>query len=157
MPSRDLFYFNATNSSSPTQLNQGPWEIGSLNKLLRVRLRGNITVGVVTDIASSSTFSNNLNLGIQFGNHGYTPHNVVTDDALTDFLWTGQQIVGPGQTMWAPSTDTPGYFAYTVLNEEWNGQFLIQADTDFYLSFGNPFGSDTGPYNVAGTVEFLFV
>lgn len=152
--SRSIFYFNETTSSLPTQVNQGPWNLSSLGKLLRVTTRGSIGQEAGS-ISPTYQPINGLNWGLQLGAHGYTPMNVVTGADSLDWLWTGEIDLGNLLPVWAPSSDDAQGFDVVSLTQTWAGQWDISASTDFYLSFGDPFSITGGVYNFAGTVEIL--
>lgn len=151
---RSLFYFNDTTTTPTTQLNQGPFTIADIGKVLVARVSGTYSLEV-SEGTSETQLTNPITWGLQYGAEGFTPASVITGVDNFSFIWAMQLDTGTALASYAPYSDTAGFLQTVSLTHEWLGQLDIGENVDFYLSWGDPFSIAEGSYNVAGTLEIL--
>jgi len=129
--------FNGNNYGSPTsELQFGPYNLGSCTKLLRVTaslvntyLTGDLVIGQAVVPA--------LVWGVQWVPHGNSPLNLPASAFHASFLWA--KIIHDDANIaftWSPSTDTAGNGSVDAVTEEWRGQLPIGMNIDLYVTAG---------------------
>jgi len=149
---RAVLYFD--NSGSPTGgHNVGPLNVASMTKLHALRVRGSV-LGGFTNVAAGSANDNGVFMGAQWVTHGSSPLSVVTQSTVSNFLWVGQYQTD-AVAIWAPTTGDGEFGSWVPINIDWQGQFPLGNDIDFYFSTGQTVGSGR-TWAEAGNIEVLY-
>lgn len=151
MPNKSCYFFRTTGTYEAT-FDQGPWNVGTINKLFHVKLSGSIYAGL-TDIPASSFQIDNPSLwGVQMIAHGGTPLDLVV--GANDYRWLGQGALQLGEESIAIDATVTGinYAIQTTLNWEFFGQMPVGIDVDFYLTIADAWGS-AATWAVGGMLE----
>lgn len=153
MATKNIFYWGTPSFSGTGQFNEGPFHIGDVNRLLRVKIRGNVNYQGV-NYGATSVEANLLLWAASWVAHGASPLDVILAGDTTQFLVREQTKLGDSGIFWAPSTDTAAALRTLEIVGDWSGQLALSgADTDMYVSFAPPFGGSTDNFNTYGTVE----
>jgi hypothetical protein len=151
MSTKSCYFFRTTGTYEAT-FNQGPWNVGTINKLLHVKLSGSIMAST-TDYETSTFYLDNPSLwGIEMIAHGGTPLDLVF--GANDSRWLGQGAVQLGEEpiVVGGSESTFFYNIQTTLAWEWFGQMTVGEDVDFYLAIADAWG-DTATWAVGGMLQ----
>lgn len=154
MPSRIFNWFDNVGSPSGNYVT-GPYELGSVNKLIRVRVRMAIvfdpeTIGTSTEIVIP------IVMGVQYGDAGYTPLNLPADADNGQFLAVEGFSSSVGTATWAPATDAAGYLAITGARLDYAGQNYVGNSIELYVNVQSTFTSSAA-WTTSGTLEAIFV
>jgi hypothetical protein len=142
MASSRLMYWEYGDAGSFTQYDIGPITIDFLNAITTVRTRGGITFNS-TDVADFGGMPAFV-LGVQTGAAGYTPYNIDDSGNWNNWIFLGHcRSVGMVGVISGTAGGNVG--EVDTFEEEWHGQRVYNASTDFYVSIA------TNPYNTAGT------
>lgn len=149
---RTMFFFN--NATSPNDGQQyGPFNVGTLNRLFRVRVRGAL-IFQPQAFTSGDFLVDPVTWGVQMGPAGYTPLSITSDYDNEGFLVVEQKTIDEVSIVWAPSTATAETGVGSGLSLDWAGQLGVFADTDFYFTTGEAF-SYSVTWGITGSLEIL--
>jgi hypothetical protein len=133
--------------------NQGPWNVGNINKLFHVKLSGNLFAGLASFPTSTFSFDNPTLWGVQMIAHGDTPLDLVS--GANDYRWLGQGApnLGPS-TVVLDGTSTNFYYGVRAsIAWDWFGQLPNGGvNVDFYLSFADAWSTGES-FAVGGMLE----
>jgi hypothetical protein len=149
---KSCYFFRTTGSPAAT-FNQGPWNVGNINKLFHVKLSGSIYAGYTTFPTAGLLIDNPSLWGVQMIAHGDTPLDLVS--GANDYRWLGQGALDLGEeTVAIDATITNIIYAIQAsLAWEWSGQLPNGGvDVDFYLSVADAWGS-AATWAVGGMLE----
>lgn len=144
-------FFRTTGTIEAT-FNQGPWNIGTINKLLHVKLSGSI-FAATTEYVTSTFYLDNPSLwGVEMIAHGDTPLDLV--DGANDSRWIGQGAIQLFEDVIQVGGSETDFFynIQTTLAWEWFGQVPVADDVDFYLAIANAWDTGAG-WSVAGMLQ----
>jgi hypothetical protein len=130
--------FNGNNYGSPeSELQFGPYNLGSCTKLLRVTASlTNSNVAGTYDVGQALTGP--FIWGVQWVPHGNSPLSLPADAFEANFLWVRNiHTDGYGTLTWAPSSDTAGSGTVDIATYEWRGQLPIGQDIDLYVTMAD--------------------
>lgn len=153
MTTKNIFYWGTGAFSGSGQLDEGPFIIGDVDRLLRAKVRGMINYQG-SAIGDTGVEANLLMWGLQWGVHGYSPLDVVTSTDNDYWLLRLQTGQGDPGLSFAPSSDTGANLRSRGVADNWAGQLAVYESIDAYLSFAQPFGGSVPNLNTYGTVEF---
>jgi len=146
------FFWSTDSFSGASQLNEGPFHVGTVTKFLRAEVRGNINYQGAS-LADNGIFANYAAWGLQQIPHGDAALDVYTDTDSDTWLMrrqTGSQDVVPA---YAPTTDVGAFFVSNTVADDWAGQLAIGADTDMYLVIKATEGNSLASLNTFGTIR----
>jgi hypothetical protein len=145
-------FWSTSSFSGTSQLNEGPFHMGTVNKLFRFQVRGLINY-VGTAVTDMSITANLPAFGVQQVPHGNSPNDVIS--STDNDTWLVRRQTGENDTMgsWAPSSDTGVLFVQNAVRDDWAGQLAIGADTDVYLSIKTSTGQTLPDFNTFGTIR----
>lgn len=152
MANKSCYFFRTTGSPAAT-FNQGPWNVGNINKLFHVKLSGAIFAGFASFPTATFSFDDPTLWGVQMIAHGGTPLDLVS--GANDYRWLGQGGLDLGSgTIDIDATSTNFYYAVRAsLAWEWHGQLPNGGvDTDFYLSVADAWSTGE-TWAVGGMLE----
>lgn len=137
------FFANTGSFSGAGQLSLGPFNIGTVSKIYRMQLRGNMSFQGVT-IGTSSVFAGWYVVAVQWVPHGDPMNDVVLTSDYDGFLTRSQVGLSDITATWAPSTDAAGNLAWVAFRDEWRGQGNIGQNADLWFGM-KPAGSGSSP------------
>jgi hypothetical protein len=147
-----VYYFN--NATAPNSGQQyGPFNIGTISKLFRVRVRGAV-VYQPQAFTSGDFLVDPVTWGFQWGIAGYSPLNLPGDADSQYFLYAEQKTIDEVSVVWAPSTDTAAVGVGSRLSLDWAGQLFIGEDTDFYFTTAQAFSFGV-TWGITGAIEVI--
>lgn len=150
---KQVVYPNTSSFSGTAQLNEGPFNIPTVNKLLRAEVRGKVNFqGVV--IASTGVEANFQVWGLQWVPQGNAALDVVTSGDDNHWLIREQLGSQESRVEWTPSTNSAVYLAGYAMHEDWAGQLPIGASIDLYLSLRAPTGVSISNMNLFATLRW---
>lgn len=132
----------------------GAFNLGPVNKLHRIRVRGSVVFPNVA-LTSTSQLANPVVWGIQWGDTGYTPFTLVADADDAHFLAVESHVNDEINVTWAPSTDTSANIVGGPLRLDWAGQLFLGVNADIYLTVSHTFTTAL-TWATMGTIEALF-
>lgn len=132
----------------------GPYNLGTVGKLHRIRVRGSVVFpnAALTD---TSQLANPIVWGVQYGAAGYTPLALPADADNSSFLTVENHVSDEINVTWSPSTDTSANIVGGPLRLDWAGQLYVGEDADIYVTVGHTFTAVL-TWTTMGTVEALF-
>jgi hypothetical protein len=150
----NVFFWLQSSTSGSAQINQGPFHLGSIGRLLKTETHGQINLQGGT-FGSSSVFSDPVCWGLQVVDHGASPLDLIT--SLDNDQWLIRQQTDNGDTgyssTWSPSTDTAAALSGLPQRSRWRGNYVRNADTDIYLSWALPFSGTFPNFNSYGVLR----
>lgn len=152
MPNKSCNFFRTTGSPAAT-FNQGPWNIGTINKLFHVKLSGSIFAGFTSFSSTGFLLDNSTVWGVQMIAHGGSPLDLIS--GANDYRWLGQGALDLGEETIELDT-TIANFNYAIqasLGWEFFGQMPVGIDVDFYLSIANAWGISSESWAVGGEIQ----
>lgn len=157
MPSHVLNYFNNTSSTPSTQLDIGPFNIGTVNRFFKAYCHGNMSFTSFTTAAHWMEVQDML-WGMQYVDHGSAPTNVLTSTSDNHWLWRRTVAMNTDLSRpFAPATDSVEIQSTFALIETYRNQGnKPEADIDVYLSFRSIFGLTSDTYQVIGSIDMFF-
>jgi hypothetical protein len=148
----NVFYWLQSSVTGGGQYNQGPFNPGTVNRLLKVESRGMQNYEAAA-VATNGVLANLALWGIQWVAHGASPLDILISLDSDQWLIREQETGEDYQSVWAPQTTIPGVFSGYGLNRTWRGQYQIAADIDFYVSWALPFGGSWPNWNSFGNLR----
>jgi hypothetical protein len=150
-----LTWLNGSFSGS-SQIAMGPFPMGNVNKLFKLKARGAINFQAGT-ISTSTVISNYLTWGVCLIPHGNSPPDVLTSSDSDAWLIR----TGLGSTdlvnAWAPSTDTAGAQLSYSMDDDWAGQLSYGgAAQDVFICL-RAFSGSVANANTLGQVRLWFI
>jgi hypothetical protein len=151
VPNKSCYFFRTTGSPEAT-FNQGPWNVGTINKLFHVKLSGSIFAGFTTFESEGFFLDNPTLIGVQMIAHGGTPLDLVS--AANDYRWLMQGAPDLGEeTIELDSTISSfNYAIQASLGWEFFGQMPVGINVDFYLSVADAWGT-AATWEVGGMLQ----
>lgn len=149
---RRVFWYN-TKSAPTAAFNIGPYTLPAGSKLFSVRVVANSAEPLVT-APSTAQLTTGPIWGVQYVLSGNPPLDIVGGADSQQWLWNHYVWAGGFGFAWAPSSDNGVIGLQDSFDETWRGQLVLEADADFYLSFGDPFGIGE-PVPLIGSFDFL--
>lgn len=151
MANKSCYFFRTTGSPAAT-FNQGPWNVGTINKLFHVKLSGSIYAGFTAFSSTGFLLDNPTLWGVQMIGHGGTPLDLVS--GANDYRWLGQGAPDLGEET-IVLDETVANFNYGIqasLGWEFHGQQPVGIDVDFYFSVADAWGT-AATWAVGGMIE----
>jgi hypothetical protein len=150
--SHNIFYYDQTSASGSAQINQGPFHLGTVNRLLQIEAVGTLNYQSQT-LSVPTVLTNNILWGVSLVPHGSAVLDVLV--SLDNDQWPIRQMIDFGSyvSWWAPSSAVGVAMVGAALNKLWRGQLILLADTDMYLSWGLPFGGSFADFNAVGSLR----
>jgi hypothetical protein len=146
------FYWSTSSFSGIGPLHEGPFFVGTLNKLFRAEVRGQVNYQASV-VGPASVGVNSPAWGLQQVPHGSAANDPVT--STDDDTWLIRRQIGQDDylTSWAPNTANANILAGSEVSDSWHGQLAIGAATDLFLSFKSSSGIAIGNMNTFGTIR----
>jgi len=146
------FYWSTSSFTGAGQLNEGPFHVGTLNKLFRAEVRGAMNYQGASN-GSHGVLANFPAWGLQQVPHGAAALDVIT--STDDDTWLMRRQTGSEDilTAWAPDSAIGTLFASNGIEDDWHGQLAVGADTDLYLSLKSSTGAGVNNFNTFGTIR----
>lgn len=149
---RTMFFFN--NATSPNSGQQyGPFNVGFINKLFRVRVRGAL-IFQPQAFSAGDYLVDPVTWGFQYGSAGYSPLSVTADYDNEFFLAVEQKTIDEVSIVWAPSSDTAETGVGSGVRLDWTGQLVVGENADFYFTTGEAF-SFAVTWGITGSLEVI--
>ena len=152
MATHNVFFWLQSSVTGGAQINQGPFNTGHVNRLLKVESRGQQNYQAVA-LAINGVVTNPALWGIQVVDHGVAPLDILTSLDSDQWLFREQESGEEYQSMWAAQTTVPGLLPGYGLNRTWRGQYFLDTDVDFYVSWALPFGGAWPNWNSYGNLR----
>jgi hypothetical protein len=150
------FFFNTTAFSGGTQNNMGPFHVGTLNKLFKAEVRGQINYqGFV--LSATGVLANSPAWGLQQVAHGSSAQDVITSFDNDSWLMRRQTGSEDQFATWTPTTNNGVVYVSNALEDDWAGQLAVGADTDMWLSIKTSAGLSVPNYNCFGTIRIWWI
>lgn len=157
MSTHILWFFDNTSSTPGTQLDVGPFNPGTVDKLEKAYVHGNMSFLSFTTGAHWQEVQD-LGWGLQYVPHGSAATSLTT--SVSDDHWLWRHAVAMNNDLsrpFAPSTATFEVQSTFSLIDTYRSQGNRPgADIDVYLSFVDLFGLTTDTYQVIGSIDFWF-
>lgn len=152
----EVVYPNTAAFSGISQLNEGPFFVPSVKRLLRAEVRGAINYQGAT-ISNTSVFGNFQLWSLQWVPHGTPAQDCVTTADGVQWLIRQQIGTSDGAIAWAPSTTAAATLSTNGMHADWAGQLAINGDIDLYLSLRAPTGASIANMNLFASIRFWWV
>lgn len=152
-----LWFFDNTFSSAATQQNIGPFNPGTVNRIFKAAIRGQISYQSST-VAQPYVTANDILWGLQYVAHGASPLSAASSAPSDQWLWRCN-VANRTDTLhvFAPSTATGVSQAVVSLKEDYHGQGNRPGgDIDVYVSVLSSFGISVGPILLLGSIDFFY-
>ena len=146
------FFWSTSSFSGTSQLNEGPFHVGTLNKLFRVEVRGEINYQGAS-LADDAVTANYAAWGLQQIPHGDSALDVIS--STDNDTWLCRRQTGSQDTVlaWAPTADVAAVMVSNTVADDWAGQLAIGADTDVYLVIKGSTSVGLPNFNTFGTIR----
>jgi hypothetical protein len=151
-----VFYPSTSSFSGTGQLALGPFNVGTVNKLLQVELRGAANFDAAT-ITATGVLANVAIYGIQWVAHGAGHGDVVS--SAYDPTWPIRHQLGMNDltASWTPTTGGSNTLACNALWGHWAGQLAIGENVDMWLLLKSPSGQAVSNMNLFASLEAWWV
>lgn len=152
MATKNIFYWGTGSFSGSGQFNEGPFHVGAINTLIRVKVSGAQNFQAVS-LSATGVYANLMLWAISWVLHGDSPLDVILAGDTDQFL-VREQTKEDLAAAWAPTSGPGVFLASNEVTADWSGQLAFGGtDIDLYLSFAPPFGGSMPNFNTYGTVE----
>lgn len=148
----NTYFWSTVNTVVTSQLNEGPFIINPMSKLLEVTVKGQLNVQSSV-VGSPVTGNNDLSWAIFWVPHGGSILNIVGGSDGRQFLVREQLGDTDNFVAWAPSTSNGVLFGAFGLDRVWRGQQLTGGGIDLYVSFATPLSGGVGNVISNGTLR----
>jgi hypothetical protein len=150
------FFWNNASFSGGSQLNMGPFFVGTLNKLFRAEVRGQINYQGFT-LSGTGVLANSPAWGLQQIAHGTSAQDVITSSDNDSWLMRRQTGSEDVLTAWTPTTNNGAVYVSNAIADDWAGQLAVGAATDLYLSIKTSASLSVPNYNAFGTIRIWWI
>lgn len=152
-----LWFFDNTFASAATQQDIGPFNPGSVTRIFRAAVHGELAYQSSL-IGHPFVSASDLLWGLQYVAHGASPLNALTSGPNNQWLWR-QNVSTRSDTVkaFAPSSATGVSQGANSLFEEYSSQGNKPGgNIDVYLSVVSVFGIAVAPILLLGSIDFLY-
>lgn len=127
------FFWTNSSFSGSSQLSLGAFFIGDVNKVFKVKVRGQQNYQGQS-IGDTSVSANLAAWGVCTVPHGSSPLDVITSSDSDSWFIRTQIGLDDHEGVWAPNTDTAAHISSAAMVDEWAGQLSFGgAATDLYV------------------------
>lgn len=152
-----LWFFDNTFASAATQQNIGPFNPGTVDRIFKVAVRGQISFQS-SAVANPYVTANDILWGVQWVAHSGSPQNIQTSAPGDQWFWRNN-VANRTDTLhvFAPSSATGVSQAVNSLEQDYCSQGNRPgANIDVYVSVIANFGISVAPILLLGSIDFFY-
>lgn len=146
------FFCTTSAFSGSSQLNEGPFHVGTANKFYKLQVRGQVNFQGKA-VAAGSVAANDFAVGVVIVGHGDAAPDVITSSDNDGWLVRGNFGRSDYTVTWAPSSDTGETLVTYAIKDRWAGQLAVGSDVDLFLCVKSTDGVALANLNLFATMR----
>lgn len=123
--------------------------------ITKIEVIGALNFESFNPATSAFAFQSYVEIGIQYGAHGYTPVGIIGSPDASNWLAHEHAYPAPSIATY-PSTGTSVIADRYPFRLVWRGQLPIMANSDFYFSDGSNQGSGVDQWKVTANTRLFY-